>query len=277
MADRYGRKPRPQRTQRTQRPANRDRDPVETAELGDQHWDDVVDVVCAGSAVATAAALAAVRLGLRVRLAASSDSVDEDTATYLSSVTDDLADPSPEGVGPELPVRQVDGPAGQPDQNPSGAVTFMGASLRTWAAKCVTAPGGVLSTSVADPRMTTRYTGFGRVTEVVPVCEVTAGADLPPFEQWLDDQADDEDVPTTSEDTLAGLVFDDGRVTGAVLDTPDGLRTVRARYGVVLALNDGADLTWPSAGVPDGATVDLAFVTMAASRFARLELLVTED
>lgn len=90
MADRYGRKPRPQRTQR---PAKRD--PVETAELGDQHWDDVVDVVCAGSAVATAAALAAVRLGLRVRLAASSDTVDEDTATYLSSVTDDLADPSP--------------------------------------------------------------------------------------------------------------------------------------------------------------------------------------
>ena len=140
---------------------------------------------------------------------------------------------------------------------------------------CMAAPGGVLSTSVADPRITTRYTGFGRVTEVLPVCEVRAGADLPPFADWLTERAHDDDAPTTSEDTLAGLVFDDGRVTGAVLNTPGGRRTVRTRYGVVLALNDGADLTWPSAGVPDGASVELAFVTMAASRFARLELLVS--
>lgn len=43
------------------------------------------------------------------------------------------------------------------------------------------------------------------------------------------------DVPVWFDSSLSGLLHDDGRVVGAVIQTPDGPRRVRARRGVVLA------------------------------------------
>jgi hypothetical protein len=282
MADRRGRRPRPPSRQwgppsRQQghpgRPGASGEDhPFEAEQWRPYDWDEIVDVVCAGSeTTATAAALASVRAGLSVRLTGRAEVFDEQTQDYLDSVTDDLGDPGAV-TGPQLPVRLVQGSIGGRPENTSAVATFVGASLRSWAAQCVATPGGMLCTAVADPRMTTRYTAFGQVVEAVVVGDLTFGSALPPLADWLDDEATEHGVPALVG-TLQSLVFDDGRVAGAILQTPDGPRAVRARYGVALTLV-GAEPSWPTDGIDVDAPAQLAFVTRAASRFARLELLV---
>jgi len=229
-------------------------------------WDDTVDVVCVGMGVAaTAAALAAVRLGLTVLRAAPAAVHDEPTAEYLRQVTDDIV---VEGIVPAefeadvLPLRRVEGPVPHREEFAKGAVSFDGAALRTWAAQCLPAGGGVLSTAVADPNRTTVSVGVvDRLSESGTVAD------------WVAERAREQDVPLVPVENLAHLVFDDGRVSGVALTTDVGVELVRARHTVVLALRDDAVLSWPPIG--DGA--EMAFVTRAASRFGRLELLVRDD
>jgi hypothetical protein len=260
MADRRGRRSRSQRPARGQDHSPEQQEPYEE-QWAPYDWDEVVDVVCVGSVVtATAAAVASARAGLSVRLVNLPDSLDAPTQEYLDSVTDDLGDPPTESVDPELPVRTVSAEAG-PDRSGSVVPTFSGAALRNWAARCVSAPGGVLSTAVA-------------LGDAVVVGEVTFDAEPPPLADWIEDRAHELDVPDQAG-TLTSLVFDDGRVAGAILDTPRGTLAVRATHGVVIAL-DGPEPRWPTTGVDAGTTARLAFATMSASRFARLEILVPQ-
>lgn len=265
MADRRGRRPRSQRPTRQhdhEHPGHGEQHEIEAEQWAPYDWDEVVDVVCVGAvATATAAAVAAAHAGLSVRLVGLSEALDAPTREYLDSVTADLGHPAAEEADPRLPVRRVAEPVPGRRENTSRVATFVGASLRTWAAECVSAPGGVLSTAVA-------------LVESVEVGEVTFDADLAPLADWIEDRAHELDVPDQAG-TLTSLVFDDGRVAGVIVDTPAGTRAVRAGRGVVLSLG-GPEPQWPTTGVDDGATARLAFVTRAASRFARLEVLVPD-
>ncbi len=239
-------------------------------------WDDTVDVVCVGVGVtATAAAVAAVKLGLTVLRAAPASTDDEAAAEYLRQVTDDIPPAEPDGPAGALPVRLVDGPSRVRPEFPVGTVTFVGASLRDWAGQCLPARGGVLSTTVVDPRLTVHYTGADEHVEAVSVGVVDLRSDPGTVAEWAAERARDEDVPRVPVENLAHLVFDDGRVAGVAVTKAAGdseLELVRARYSVILALRDDAELSWPQR--LDAESAELAFVTRAASRFGRLELLV---
>lgn len=238
-------------------------------------WDDTVDVVCVGVGVAaTAAAVAAVRLGLTVLRATPAAVDEEQTAEYLRQVTDDIVvdDIVVDGIGVDgivpaefeadvLPLRRVEGPVPHREEFAKGAVSFDGAALRNWAAQCLPAGGGVLSTAVADPNRTT-----------VSVGVVDLRSEAGTVADWVAEQARQQNVPRVPVENLAHLVFDDGCVAGVALTTDSGIELVRARQTVVLALRDDAVLAWP----PDTDDAEVAFVTRAASRFGRLELLVRD-
>ncbi len=249
-------------------------------------WDDVVDIVCVGADTAgRTAAIACQKVGLSTYLVATAPALDEslpgrwgvadsDSMDYLEALTDDIAATGMAKVGTELPLRFVEGPVtGTPDSR-SGVFDFIGASLRTWANACLDSPCGVVSTAVADPRFTTTYAGPGRSTEVLAVGTV----ELPPalsFEDWIAAEASAHGVRQEAATTLQRLVFDDGRVAGVALQNPTGECLVRARHGVILAL-ETADrtCTWPTDGIGGLSTAEVAVVTRAASRFGRPELLV---
>jgi hypothetical protein len=94
--------------------------------------------------------------------------------------------------------------------------------------------------------------------------------------QWLRDMARERGVKIHGSRSIQRLIFNDGQPVGAVIDTSDGVRHVRARHAVLLATgNSVADdlLAMHPASVLRDGTVSL--VSRSASRFARLELLTT--
>jgi hypothetical protein len=73
------------------------------------------------------------------------------------------------------------------------------------------------------------------------------------------------------------LIFHDGQLVGAVFDTPEGVRTVRARRAVVLgtscSVGDDTLAMSPMSPMAPGGGTTLCVVGRPASRFARLEFL----
>jgi phytoene dehydrogenase-like protein len=94
--------------------------------------------------------------------------------------------------------------------------------------------------------------------------------------QWLQDMAKERGVRVHTSCAVERLHFSDGHPTGAVLETADGIRKVRARSGVLMGTSNSAadDLIarYPASVLRDGR---LSLVGRSASRFARLELLTT--
>ena len=94
--------------------------------------------------------------------------------------------------------------------------------------------------------------------------------------QWLRDMAKERGVKIHGSSTIQRLLFNDGQPVGAMVDTPDGIRHVRARRGVLLGTSTSSadDLLamHPASVLRDGR---LSLVSRNASRFARLELLTS--
>lgn len=246
-------------------------------------WDDVVDVVCIGSGTAgTAAALASCGIGLQTQLVGTAPSwgtdvagrlgiTDPATVEYLNSVTADT--PALERRT-ELPVRFVERAA--PAET---GFHFAGAAVRNWAADCLAAAGGILTTAVCDPRFTTTVSSGGRRTEVALLGTIDVRRDMTAtFDEWIAATARQRGIVADEADVLDRLVFDNGRVVGAVVNTPAGPSAIRTRCGVMLALDSGTGpCAWPTAGLDGVSVAELAIVTRTASRFGRPELLVRTD
>lgn len=253
-------------------------------------WDDVVDVVSVGVGTSgLAAALASQKIGLRTfavgvspggegDLAGRLGISDSESAGYLKSVTSDTGSAA-SAPARTLPIRYVDTAAPADAGLPVGGYTFVGAALRTWATACLATPFGLLSTQIADPGLTTRYTSAGRMVEGVVVGTVELGGRQPEadVDTWLAALARERDVILEPANTLQRLVFADGQVVGVVIDTPSGSYAVRTRYGVMMALGDAAErCQWPVEGLSGVTTAEVALVMRAASRYGRLELLVPD-
>jgi hypothetical protein len=266
-----------------------------TDEAGDTDWDDVVDIVSIGRGPgALAAALGASRGGLKVFIAdvaagdgstADADGLagrlgvtDPDTVEYFASLTQDVVPLTRCADRGQLPMRTVDGllPA-EPGRGP--IATFVGSALRNWADRCLASPYGLLYTNIAHPSMTVTYTSAGEKISaaVVGSIKVVDGQLAQGLDDWLASCADEFDISEPASSSLQRLVFDDARqVVGAIIDTPTGSRAVRARRGVIMETSAAeAAPSWTAEGLENATSVKVALVTRTASRFARLELLVT--
>lgn len=262
-------------------------------ELCGMHWDDVVDIVCVGrGAGAQSAAIAANRSGMSVfmvdaghvdgaggteleSLAGRLGVTDVDTVDYLDALTEDVGPLIRCAVPSQVPLRTIDGP--QAESRRGRIATFVGSALRGWADRCLASPYGLLDTNLAHTPTVT-YISAGETIEVTVVgtIGVENGRLTEELDEWLTARADEVGIGRGSSNSLQRLVFDSGQIVGAILDTPSGPRAVRARRGVVMETGGCAispKLTID--GLGDVSSVTVALVTRAASRFARLELLIT--
>ena len=93
--------------------------------------------------------------------------------------------------------------------------------------------------------------------------------------QWVRDLALERGV-TIQGSAVQRLLFSDGHPVGAVLETADGIREVRASSGVLMGTGntttDDVLARYPASVLREGM---LSLVSRSASRFARLELLTT--
>jgi hypothetical protein len=259
-------------------------------------WDDEVDVVCAGSGVAALAiAVSAVDADLDVYVARAAvagepadvleprrswfgrDFADAATSDYFTSLAADLGTPSWSPSASLLDVRPVE--EEPPAHLRSAVETFFGSRLREWAVRCLTSPYGFVSTRVPE-RMTTMRTGSGRPIQVDVLGSIDPVGGLLTdgvIREWLASHAQERQINVVDSSSLTRLVFEEGGVTGAVFETPDGPYAVRARHGVTVAPGQPPAVNDPGASAPAGGDgpVRVCLVGETASRFGRIELLTT--
>src|SRR5262245_22824454 len=200
-------------------------------------WDDRVDILCTGSGVAgLATAIAAVDAGASVFVADSAgiDVADEETNRYFGELSRDLRVPVHRAVAVKAPIRNDLAPAAPAARR---VEPFSGSRLRHWAASCLASPSGFLYSRVSERKAVTMRSLRGESFEVATIGCVEVGPDLPKvvLPDWLSAQAGDRGIEVFGDSALRRIVFEDGRVMGAVLDTPAGPRSVRARHGVLVS------------------------------------------
>jgi len=243
------------------------------------YWDDVVDVICAGTGPgALAQAIVCADLGLSVELAeavASSELSDPDTAAYLAAMTEDLGPLDRSSPELELPVVHAAPVAPLTDRR-TRIEPFVGSRLRDWSAQCVLSPFGLVYSAVPEAGVTAMRSDSGESIRVAVLGPYQPDADRPgaALADWLAEEAWERDVAGHGLG-LQRLIFEWGRVAGAAIDTTSGTRLIRARAGV--ALSTGAvpeDATWPVQPDLRDTAAQVAIVSRTGSRFGRVELLV---
>lgn len=239
-------------------------------------WDHEVDVLCVGGLIgALASAVVAADEGVDVLVATSATEAgwpadrveDEETRAYFAALTDGLpADPRPTADVPVRPVRPLTAAERR------RAAPFYGARLKKWTAQCLHSPYGLLHTRVSDWPITIMRTPENRPVQVKTVGRIALPAEggPVPLGTWLAGEARIRDVDVESDTRLQRIVFDEGVVIGAVLQTGRGPYAVRARHGITLAPYVGHTLADP---VPGDDEAEVALVSEIGSRFARVELL----
>jgi hypothetical protein len=248
-------------------------------------WDIEVDVACVGAGPGTlASAVASVDAGVSVFLAtpepecregflgswARAD-MDDETNRYLTALTEDFRAPRDDDRAPALPMRTVSA------VRKDGVVkTFVGSRLGAWQSACLASPYGMLFSSVSGWRTAPMRTDDGQSVEVQHVATVSRADLADGFDatEWLQAQASARGIAGHRFTDLERLVFEDGRIVGIELATPDGLLAVGIGHGLALTSSDSA-LTPPVVAPAGTDDLQLCIVGQAASRFLRVELLGT--
>jgi hypothetical protein len=247
----------------------------EPIEVSEWQWDDVVDVICVGAGLgALAHAIWCRDLDYDVEFAdaeLSSEPSDPETAAYLQSMTDDLDLPGDRNV--ELAVVHAK-PVVVSDDRRATIEPFFGSRLRDFSARCVASPFGVIYSQIPDD-MTALRSG-GETIRAAVLGDYRPETDRPGLElaEWLRAQANERGLFDYAGTALHRLIVEGGRVAGAELSTPEGMRLVRATVGVALSLGpmpDSAD--WPVQSELPSGTAQVAVVSRIASRFGLVELL----
>jgi hypothetical protein len=238
-------------------------------------WDERVDILCTGSGLGgLATAIAAVDGGLDVFVADSSGLVvgDAETNRYFGELSQDLRVPGHRAATVDAPIRDDLAPAPESRR----VEPFVGSRLQDWAASCLASPYGFLYSRVSERRAVTMCSSRGESFEVASIGSIEPGPDQPKFvlADWLSVQGRDRGIEVCTDSPLQRIVFEGGRVLGAVLDTPSGPCAVRARQGVLVAT--GGHELGAACDLPETATLHVSLVRQAASRFGRVELLTTQ-
>lgn len=233
-----------------------------------EDWDDAIDVLCVGVGLGSLAyAILCAAADLEV-LVIESAYLDPQTREYLSLMTDDLdgghADPNlaltpAQAVPPDYGKRRTLEP-------------FVGEDLRRWSSVCLHSPFGLLCTEI--PQLEPMR-GPGGVITAGLLGDYRPEADEPgpALLRWLRERAAGLFAP--AQDRLGGLILEEGRIAGAVLDTADGPRRIRAAAGLALAVGP-EDVPWPAQPELAGVTAAVAVVGRPGGRFARVELVGTD-
>jgi hypothetical protein len=263
-------------------------------------WDLEVDLACIGAGVGSlASAISTVDLGADVLLAipsterrgpASAVAVDRRVGGFLGSWSPTVTDAETDeyfaalshglesiGGGAEdsrLPVREVRAVTAD-DRT---VAPFVGANLPEWNAKCLASQYGLLHTSLSGWRTKSVRASDGQLLEVHAVASIDS-AELAggcTISDWMLQKLRERDVDMREHSALERIVFEDGRVVGVVLATPDGPLRVGVRHGLSVSSRDpfvapAEPLVAPSG--PDGLQVSI--VGQPASRFLRVELVDT--
>jgi hypothetical protein len=257
-------------------------------------WDHEVDVMCIGSeGGALAAGVIAVSAGLDAfvgissvpavqgDLAASltSEDPDEQTTAYLDGFN--YAFGRGDRARVDLPVRTVEDVA-PPKRGPrdrGAVVPFYGALLEPWAYQCAAASYGVLYNRTSMRQMTEMPCGPGETVEaaVVGSFALSPGKPSSSMTTWLRNRASSVGLRPRIGVRLVRLIFEENKVVGAVLNTPQGSQTVRARQNVVIGVgNPLAEGMQPVVTGTESATVHVCLVSKLASRFGQLELVLAD-
>lgn len=254
-------------------------------------WDDEVDVVCTDSGVAgLATAISAVDEDGEVFVADLPSGPtsrverqcgwfeaggDVDTDEYFGELTADIDITTLTQRDADLPVRLAGVPV-PPRRRP--VPTFEGWRLREWASRCIPSPTGYLYTQVTDWTSATMDCGDDELLKVTEIGEMTPDPARPmgSVHEWLVAEALARDMSPYPVASFDGLVFEEGVVVGAKFTTEYGIRTIRARHGVLICRNKtDADRVLDGA-FPADSTVRVALVGKEASRFGRVELLTSD-
>ncbi len=207
-------------------------------------WDDVVDVICVGSNPGVLAyGNACSAADLDVLHIASPAEFDAETSFYLAAMTEGLdirtpeSEPAVTNAVPAPPRRDARG-------RPDVLDPFFGEQLREWSSVCMASPFAVVFTQVPD-QFTRMRSDAG---EIITVMTVPDSAEM-----------------GSATDMFAGLIYEEGRLAGALITGRSGERRVRAGAGLALPIGPAGQ--WPRQG-------SLALVSRPAGRFARLEVVL---
>lgn len=199
------------------------------------------------------------------------------TAAYLEQLTSSLGPPAPIRASCHLRVDTVEAFA-RVDVDPTEAVPpFRGAELATWARECLASPFGMIFSRVSPSTLTPVRKVDGTSVNAGLIASVpTARRRETTVRQWLSELAREKGVAVHQSCSIQRLLFSDGQLVGALLDTPEGIRAIRARRAVVLGTSCSTidDALWMSPMAIGGGT-RLCVVGKTASRFARLEFLLS--
>lgn len=249
-------------------------------------WDDEVDVLCLGmGGTAVAAGIVAARAGLEVYVGISyspgdwvgAGCTDEQTLALFHEYGDVFGVRS--SRTPELPVRVVDDldPPPVKPRRRGQIEPFFGSKLLDWARDCVASPYSLLYDRVTEREMTPMRSRNGEQVEAAIVGTVDLDSDwsAPDLNRWLADEAAAEGVELHIATELSRLVFEEGLLVGAVLNTQSGPWAVRAHHDVIIETGaaGGDAVVTTATAQSESSTMTVALVSRNASRFGRLELL----
>ena len=183
-------------------------------------------------------AVVAVDAGEDVFVADSSaiEIADDETNRYFDELSHDLVVGIPDAPVIDMPIRVIEDLAPAPS-TPGVVEPFVGSGLRGWADGCLASPYGFLYSRVAERKDATMRSSRGERFEVAAIGSIELGPDLPQLVlgDWLCAQARDRDIDVSTNSPLQRVVFEDGHVLGAVIDTPSGTCAVHARRGVLVS------------------------------------------
>ncbi|MEN4451051.1 hypothetical protein ACJH6H_03485 [Mycobacterium sp. SMC-21] len=197
------------------------------------------------------------------------------TAVYFAAVTAevdvDASAPPPHGRSvPARAVRELT----ESETHTRTIETFFGAELLDWARVCLDSATGALYSTVRGWSSETLRDSAGKTLRVASLggIEWRAGDGPDELFDWLAAAAAERDIAVSAASTLQTLLFEDRRIVGAELNTPDGPYFVRARHGVVISPDfTGGGIPAETDALPAGA-LEVCIVARPASRFARVEL-----
>jgi hypothetical protein len=230
-------------------------------------WDETVDVLCVGEGPgALAYGILCDAADLEVLIIESTE-LDPQTREWLGDMTEDLEAGRPDG---RLSLIRAEPVPVRPINDRTKLEPFVGEHLRQWSAGCLASPFGVIMSHVPDLVSMRTAEGESITAGIVGGYRCAGEAPGPALVRWLRENAEGLFAP--ADDRLAGLVVEDGRIVGVILDTADGPRRIGVTRGLALSLAVEPE-HWPDQPELDGRTVDVAVLGRAAGRFATVGLL----